>query len=109
MWRVNVMSKWKSETFNLESKSQLKAHRQHRLGGWCLDNDLERLNYFSWTPEEKALEMTFWEEVDNRYEARKAELREKLNALSPTELTTYFNEIGVEQIPIEDYLPESPV
>ena len=103
------MGRWKDEKSGLESKAQLKAHRIHKFDGIFIDEDLDMKFYPVFTQAEKDLQFSIWQEADVDYETRKGELREKLNALSPTELTTYFNEIGVEQIPIEDYLPESPV
>tara|TARA_R100001530_G_scaffold132156_1_gene104314 strand:+ start:168 stop:494 length:327 start_codon:yes stop_codon:yes gene_type:complete len=108
------MSKWESETFGFESKAQLKAHREHKLTELCSDNNLERLNSFAWTAEEIALQQTLWDEADATtehygYEKRKEVLRGQLAALDANELAVYFQEIGVPESSVEDYLPESPV
>jgi|TARA_R100000750_G_C2319061_1_gene85581 hypothetical protein len=107
------MSKWKSETFGLESKAQLKEHRENKLKELCSDNDLIRLNSFAWTTAEIALQQALWDDSDNNvvygYEARKAVLRGQLTALATNDLVKYFQEIGVPESSVEDYLPESPV
>ena len=108
------MSKWKSETFDLPSKEQLKAHRQHKMNELLLDNGLEMANFPFWSSAEIALEATLWTEADTSvnhwgYETRKATLRGQLNALDANELAVYFQEIGVPESSVEDYLPESPV
>ena len=108
------MSKWISETTKLESKAQLKEHREHKLNELCSDNGLNRLNAVFWTPAELALEATLWNDADTTtehygYEKRKEVLRGQLTALAANELVVYFQEIGVPESSVEDYLPESPV
>jgi hypothetical protein len=103
------MSKWKSETFELESKSQLKAHRKHKFDELLMDNDLDLLNYSFWSQAEKDLEILLWKEADDAYEIRKDVLRPQLTALITNDLVKYFQEIGVPESSVEDYLPESPV
>ena len=102
------MSKWESKQ-GIESKSQLKAHRDHLMNRFLMENDLNLLQYPFWSQADKDLEATLWKEADNDYETRKVALRPLLNALSAEELTTYFQEIGVPENNVEDYLPESPV
>jgi len=108
------MSKWKAETSGLPSKAQLKVHRENKLKELCSDNGLDRLNSFAWTAEEIALQQTLWADADTTtehygYEKRKEVLRGQLTALDANELAVYFQEIGVPESSVEDYLPESPV
>ena len=107
------MSKWKSETHGLPSKSQLKSYRFQKMNELLLDNDLDLKFYPFWSAAEIALEITLWEDADTNsvygYEKRKEVLRGQLAALDANELAVYFQEIGVPESSVEDYLPESPV
>jgi hypothetical protein len=102
------MSKWESETFELESKLQLKAHREHKWKVLLFENNLNMLYYPFFTPAEIALEEGIWKLADNDYETRKEVLRGQLTALAANELVVYFQEIGVSPSSITDYLPLSP-
>ena len=107
------MSKWLSETFDLESKAQLKEHRKHKWKVLLAENNLDMIFHPFWSAAEIALEITLWEDADANsvygYEKRKEVLRRQLAALDVNELAVYFQEIGVPESSVEDYLPESPV
>ena len=75
------MSKWKSETTELESKAQLKQHRIHLWQGLCKQNDLDLQTYPVWTDVEKA----------------KAKLKQDLKKLSKEAKAKYFQEIGIDE------------
>tara|TARA_R100000049_G_C1874749_1_gene33234 strand:- start:56 stop:382 length:327 start_codon:yes stop_codon:yes gene_type:complete len=108
------MSKWISETHQLPSKSQLKRFRIQRWNSLLNNADLDMRQYHFMTAVEKALEVTLWKDadsdtLDHGYEKRKEVLRGQLTALAANELVVYFQEIGVPESSVEDYLPESPV
>ena len=88
------MSKWKSETTNLESKAQLKSHRKDKWKGLLLQNNLDLELYSWWTEEEKALERTLFAEADENYEERKLKLNQEIKNLSIEDKSKYFQEIG---------------
>ena len=92
------MSKWKSETTELESKAQLKSHRKDKWKGLLLQNDLDLEMYPWWSDEEKIFERTLFAEADKNYEERKVKLKQELKKLSKENKTKYFQEIGeIEQ------------
>mgnify|MGYP001494526557 CR=1 FL=1 len=103
------MSKWISETFELESKAQLKEHREHKMQELLMDNGLKLSYYPFWSQADKDLELALWLQADEDYEKRKNELRNKLKALSSSNLDIYFDEIGVVKVPIDDFLQPSPI
>lgn len=102
------MSKWLSELTGLESKAQLKAHRQHRFSALKADTDLIFAQSYAYTTEERQMADDLWTQADTDYENRKTELRTKLNALSAAKKTKYFTEIGVAKQTVNAYLPVSP-
>lgn len=102
------MNKWKSETTELESKSQLKAHRIHKFNSLFIDTDLDMRFYPFFTQAEKDLEASVWNEADQDYEERKADLKIELNKLTAGKRSLYFQEIGETEKPVDDYLPVSP-
>lgn len=98
------MSKWIAETIGLESKLQLKAHRDHKLNALMRDFFLS-----PWCDADKIIQATLFVTADTQYETNKANLKAQLLAISSTELTAYFNEIGVQEVSLDKYLPRSPV
>ena len=102
------MSKWLSELTGLESKAQLKAHRQHRFSALKADTDLIFAQSYAYTTEERQLADDLWAQADEDYEARKVDLRSNLNTLSLDDKTKYFEEVGETERAVDDYLPVSP-
>jgi len=98
------MSRWISETTELESKEQLKAHRKHMWLGLLLSNGLDEDLIPFWTQAEKDLELELWAKADANYENRKVVLKRQLEALDSKELGVYFSEIGVEVQDITKWL-----
>ena len=98
------MSKWKSETTNLESKEQLKSHRKDMWRGLLLQNGLDIDLIPFWTQAEKDIEQNLWAQADVDYENRKAILKEQLKALSGDDLKIYFSEIGIAEQDVDTWL-----
>ena len=103
------MSRWKSETFNIESKEQLKSYRKDMWKGLLMQNGLDLEMYPWWTVDEIALESNLFSQADENYEERKLALKAKLEKLAPVYLIRYFDEIGVNEVLIEDWLKTSLV
>ena len=91
------MDKWISQSTGLESKEQLKSHRNDRWRGLLLKNNLDLLRAKWWTPEEDALELTLWDEADIEYEQRKKALKAQIDNLKTADKEKYLTEIGKEK------------
>jgi hypothetical protein len=102
------MSKWISETLQLESKSQLKEHRRHRLNALLMHADLNLLFYSFWSQADKDLETVLWKQADADYESRKTTLKGQLKAINANDLKKYFQEIGIVESNVDDWLGASP-
>ena len=102
-----MYNKWKSETFNIESKEQLKSYRKAMWMGLLLQNNLDLVFYPWWTNEEKDLELTLFVKADEDYETKKIELKQAIKKLSEENKTKYFQEIGVVKQDEDVWLKES--
>uniref|UniRef100_A0A6M3K0Y5 Uncharacterized protein n=1 Tax=viral metagenome TaxID=1070528 RepID=A0A6M3K0Y5_9ZZZZ len=89
------MNKWISQSTGLESKEQLKSHRNDRWRGLLLKNNLDLLRALWWTPTEQALELTLWNEADVEYEQRKVKLKADIDRLKQADKEKYLTEIGM--------------
>ena len=101
------MSRWISETLDIESKEQLKSHRKDKWRGLLIQNGLDLDLYPWWTDEEKALEQTLWIEANKDYEERKVVLKTQIDKLSVKNADIYFQEIGIEKQDINIWLKPS--
>ncbi|MDH5541978.1 MAG: hypothetical protein OEY64_03325 [Nitrospinota bacterium] len=99
------MSKWESETTELESKAQLKRHRAHKIEELTFDNELS-----PWCDADKVKQAVLFAEADAEYEQRKANLKTAILELSASERSIYFTEIGVPtDTDVNVWLAPSPV
>lgn len=96
--------KYKSKTFELPSKIQLKANRDSVWMGLLFQNGLDIQKVTWWPQAEKDLEQQLWAKADADYEQRKAELKQQLQSLSPEERAIYWQEIGIEPQSLDDWL-----
>ena len=91
------MDKWLSSSTGLESKEQLKSHRNDRWKGLLFQNNLDLLRALWWTPTEQALELTLWDEADIEYEDRKKALKAQIDKLKTADKEKYLVDIGCDE------------
>lgn len=102
-----IISKYIAPTSGLESKLQLKEFRKQHHAALLRLEQLDLLMHPFWSETDKAREAELFAEADIEYEKRKAQLKEKLVALSSKKLTLYFEEIEISKQALSTWLAPS--